>query len=261
MSGSKHALIDLTAEDDADVHRRRRRRRRTDTAKPAAPSEVIDLISDDDTPPANRASASRRGAASTSWERPAGEITCPICFCETAPDEAASLRACGHSFCSECICHYIKGRVEAGEVMATQLVCPCVEPKVCGVAMAPQDVKRGLGALADGERWERLALQRCVEAEDSLGCCPSAGCEMMFEWDPANRKFQCPLCSKSFCLVCRCEPWHQGMRCEQFQAERGDPEAADAAFASFASHQKLRQCPKCKFWVEKTSGCDAMHVR
>ena len=51
------------------------------------------------------------------------------------------------------------------------------------------------------------------------------------------------------------------MRCEQYQAERGDPEASDAAFASFAKQQHLKQCPKCQFWVEKTSGCDAMHCR
>ena len=31
------------------------------------------------------------------------------------------------------------------------------------------------------------------------------------------------------------------MRCEQYQAERGDPEAADAAFANFANSQHLKQ--------------------
>ena len=101
----------------------------------------------------------------------------------------------------------------------------------------------------------------CIEAEDDLGSCPTAGCPFAFVWDPHNRKLDCPLCKKSFCLVCRSEPWHQGKRCEEFQAERGDPEASDAAFANFAKSQKLRQCPKCKFWVEKTSGCDAMHCR
>ena len=33
----------------------------------------------------------------------------------------------------------------------------------------------------------------------------------------------------AFCLVCRCEPWHAGVRCEQYQAERGDPEFDFAA--------------------------------
>ena len=115
--------------------------------------------------------------------------------------------------------------------------------------------------------------------------CPTAGCPFVFAWEPDNRKLECPLCSKSFCLLCRAEPWHTGMRCEQFQAERGDPEASDAAFAQFASSQRLKQCaianrsspplaresnpplrpsarcPKCRWWVEKSSGCDAMHCR
>ena len=69
------------------------------------------------------------------------------------------------------------------------------------------------------------------------------------------------MCNQSFCLVCRTSPWHRGVRCEQYQAENGDPEAADATFAAFAQNQKLKQCPKCTSWVEKTSGCDAMHCR
>ena len=32
-------------------------------------------------------------------------------------------------------------------------------------------------------------------------------------------------------------------------------------FADMAKQQQLKQCPKCKFWVEKADGCDAMHCR
>ena len=32
-------------------------------------------------------------------------------------------------------------------------------------------------------------------------------------------RLECPLCAKSFCLVCRTEPWHTGMRCETWQVE------------------------------------------
>ena len=61
----------------------------------------------------------------------------------------------------------------------------------------------------------------CIEllqqAGDDLGACPSAGCPFMFAWEPDNRRLECPLCEKTFCLVCRTEPWHRGQRCEQFQ--------------------------------------------
>jgi hypothetical protein len=254
------------------------------------------------------ASATHSSSSAATWAQPRAAVTCPICFCETEPAEACVLAAsCGCAFCVDCLSTYVRGKVEAGEVTAEQLVCPAVEPRRCGVPLTPQDVQRCLPA-GQAERYDRLALQRCVEAQDDLGRanpppppaaaaaahaglrlrhrhCPTAGCPFVFAWEPDNRKLECPLCSKSFCLLCRAEPWHTGMRCEQFQAERGDPEASDAAFAQFASSQRLKQCaianrsspplaresnpplrpsarcPKCRWWVEKSSGCDAMHCR
>lgn len=205
--------------------------------------------------------ASSSSAGSSSWRRPSAPITCPVCFCDTEPDEACLLAACNHGFCTECLSTYVRGKVAAGEILADQLTCPMVEPSRCGASLVPQDVRRCLESEAEGDRYERLCLQRCVEAEDDLATCPTAGCPFMFAWEEGNRKLECPLCLKSYCLVCRAGPWHRGMRCEQYQAERGDPEASDAAFAAFAKQQKLKQCPKCKFWVEKKDGCDAMHCR
>jgi len=74
-------------------------------------------------------------------------------------------------------------------------------------------------------------------------------------------RLECPLCVKTFCLVCRTEPWHTGVRCEAWQAEHGNVEEADKMFSAFAAQQKLKQCPRCRFFVEKSSGCDAMHCR
>ena len=51
------------------------------------------------------------------------------------------------------------------------------------------------------------------------------------------------------------------MRCEQYQAEHGNVDESDKLFVAFAVQQKMRQCPKCRFWVERTSGCDAMQCR
>ena len=93
-----------------------------------------------------------------------------------------------------------------------------------------------------------------------MGVCPSPECEFMFAFDEDNRKLDCPLCKKSFCLVCRVSPWHSGVRCEQYQAEHGNVDEADKLFNAFASQQKLKQCPKCKYFVEKTMGCNAMHA-
>ncbi len=35
----------------------------------------------------------------------------------------------------------------------------------------------------------------------------------------------------------------------------------DKKFLDFAAGHKFKQCPKCKFWVEKTEGCDHMRCK
>ena len=143
-------------------------------------------------------------------------MTCPICFCEEEAAHAVELRSCGHGFCQECISQFVRTKV-AGEVLPDTLTCPCVGPQPCKRAIDSADVKGCLESDADFERYERLTLSRFIESNsDCMGTCPSAGCPFVFEFDLQNRKLQCPLCSESFCLVCRVEPWHTGVRCEQY---------------------------------------------
>ena len=150
-------------------------------------------------------------------------------MCEEAPATAVSLASCGCHFCEDCIKAYVREKVDAGNVMQSQLLCPTVEPTRCAKAIAPADIKRCLDTDAAAARYERLTLQRAVEMGDDMGTCPTAGCTFMFVFDKDNRKLECPMCNQSFCLVCRTSPWHRGVRCEQYQAENGDPEAAVVA--------------------------------
>ena len=177
------------------------------------------------------------------WLRPANPSDCPICLCEFEVDEGVVLTACSHEFCETCITTYVQNKVKDGEVLPQQMSCPHAEPKPCGVSLSPSDILQCLPDKVDQERFQRLSLQRsflltapartraqityilfvvsclrrklsrvflcasCVESGEDMGCCPTAGCPFSFVWDEDNRKLSCPVCSKSFCLVCRCEPW------------------------------------------------------
>ena len=223
--GKRAMFVDLTGDDSPPPK----------SSRPSfgAASAPIDLDSDDELPFSTHggggggggATASIHGAAGSSasthsaaagWLRPLSEVTCPICMCETAPEEGVVLSGCEHAFCEDCIVTYVTGKVTEGQVMPEQLRCPSVDPK-CGESLSPADVARCLKEPEAVARYERLALQRCVEADEGMGCCPTAGCEFMFAFDMDNRKLECPLCNKSFCLVCRTEPWHTGVRCEAWR--------------------------------------------
>jgi hypothetical protein len=219
-------------------------------------------------PPPGR--GSKNNNASTLFQRPTSSGDCPICFCEFTTDDGVLVGDCGHGFCQDCFSQYVKGKVGEGQVLSTQLVCPHVggdgaNGSKCGTALAQRDILACLDKQEDRDRYLRLSLSRAVDEQDNMGCCPTAGCSFQFEWDEDNRKLDCPLCQKTYCLVCRTGPWHTGMRCEQNQQQREEAGEADggedADFQKFARSQKLKQCPKCKFWVEKSMGCDAMHCR
>jgi len=123
---------------------------------------TIDLVSSDDEesqprkrqcsqPTDDRNRAAAGAGSSSAWLLPQSEIVCPICLCETAPGEAAVLIGCSHAFCLDCISTYVRGKVEAGEVLPESLACPCVDPR-CARPLAPQDVHRCL----DAEQGEEL---------------------------------------------------------------------------------------------------------
>lgn len=249
LSGSATQPIDL---DDADAD--------AGSGSMAAGSTASSTAGPSISSTTGPSSSTADPSPSGEWLRPAAEVTCPICMTETPPAEAASLEGCKHTFCEDCIGQYVSGKVLEGQVLPDQLRCPSVDPK-CGETIVPADVARCLKEPGAVARYERLTLQRCIEAADGMGVCPSPGCEFMFAFDEDNRKLDCPLCKESFCLVCRVSPWHSGVRCETYQAEHGNVDEADKLFNAFASQQKLKQCPKCKYFVEKTSGCDAMHCR
>ena len=206
--------------------------------------------------------------------RPKESGNCAICFCEYTSTDGIVLQGCNHSFCIECISIYIRGKAKDGEVTPSHMKCPSIDPEVCGKPIAQSDVLTCLESEADRDRYLRLSLDRCIDNDpEGMGCCPTAGCSFLFAWDPENRKLDCPLCRKTYCLVCRVGPWHAGIRCYQYQHDQkakgkseggggsGGDDESDKAFQKFASKQKLKQCPRCRFWVEKDHGCDAMHCR
>ena len=76
----------------------------------------------------------------------------------------------------------------------------------------------------------------------------------MCSYDKNEFHLNCPMCKKSYCLQCKTE-WHEGMNCEEYQRTKNKDEN-DVKFEEYAKGSKLKQCPKCKRWVEKVSGCD-----
>ena len=89
---------------------------------------------------------------------------------------------------------------------------------------------------------------------DEITFCPTAGCNYMCSYDKKEFHLECPKCKKSYCLQCKTE-WHKDMTCQEYQRSVNKDEN-DTKFEEYIKGNRLKQCPKCKRWVEKVSGCD-----
>jgi hypothetical protein len=140
---------------------------------------VVDLTVDAEEPKEPRTSA-----CSHEWARPEKAITCPICFCDYEPAESVRLSACGHDFCVDCIMTLVQSKVKSGEVLPGQIVCPCIEPVKCGIALAVGDIQLCLPEPSERERYDRLTLQRCIEDGEDLGKAP---CTALQRYESSRR--------------------------------------------------------------------------
>jgi len=105
---------------------------------------------------------------------------------------------------------------------------------------------------------ENISLNHLAENNsDEITFCPTAGCNYMCSYDKNEFHLNCPKCKKEYCLQCKTE-WHKNMTCQEYQRSKNKDEN-DAKFEEYAKGSKLKQCPKCKRWVEKVSGCD--HIK
>ena len=70
---------------------------------------------------------------------------------------------------------------------------------------------------------------------------------------------QCPACRRMFCPKCKV-PWHPRVKCEEYQ-KLNKRKREDLLMTRLAEDRKWKRCPKCKFYVERSSGCHHIACR
>eukprot|EP00301_Raphidiophrys_heterophryoidea_P022535 c6668_g1_i2.p1 GENE.c6668_g1_i2~~c6668_g1_i2.p1 ORF type:complete len:772 (-),score=118.69 c6668_g1_i2:161-2293(-) len=181
----------------------------------------------------------------------APEITCTICF---EPVKQLFPLACRHTACRECLATYV-----FGEIAERRVPVKCPMPN-CGVELTQEDCQ-DLATAKDFDKMQRFLLEGVVmKNPEQFCCCPTPGCDNIFAQDSSTPDFVCDKCQKRYCLRCRVD-WHSGVSCEDYQKWLVENGKGDQGFNEYVSGMRLKQCPMCKFWVEKSMGCDHMTCR
>ncbi|XP_078584924.1 E3 ubiquitin-protein ligase RNF19A-like [Branchiostoma floridae x Branchiostoma japonicum] len=112
----------------------------------------------------------------------------------------------------------------------------------------------------------RLKFQRyLVEAnrEPHVKTCPRCSEPMTVDkrlvskkdWPPEEAMVKCKECSMVWCFPCHA-PWHEGVNCRLYQ--KGDKLLKVWAKEECQGQVNAQKCPKCKIYIQRTSGCDHM---
>lgn len=178
---------------------------------------------------------------------------CVICMEEIDIDFIYKLSGCGHdSFCRECMSSYLIDQVQSRNT------CKCPIPD-CKAEIARDDLEFLLEKKYI-DLYEQFALESVIvkNPQNFLNCF-TPGCDYVFFYDrDVDTDFQCPKCTKRYCLKCKVE-YHSGSTCEQYQQWAIENGTTDDAFEEYKERSDGKNCPNCSNFIERTQGCSHMN--
>lgn len=199
--------------------------------------------------PATRVNPPRQAKASV-WQTavpaqtaaPADSSSALQCMgCLEVLDGDFYIRApCSHLYCGTCLARFFTVATTDGGVFPASC---CVEP----IPLA--DAHRFLPAEVV-TRYEMMQLETDTQAADRRYCYVKACGSFIPPADFAGDRATCRSCPAQTCILCRAAA-HDGV-C----ADDSAPDEIRALVAANGLHWK--QCPRCKNWREKMSGCPHM---
>lgn len=185
--------------------------------------------------------------------QPQPDMNCGICLENFALSDYVPLTNCCCVFDTMCINKYLNLEIQQRKF---PIKCPG-----CGSELNEQDINDRVDPNIRENYLEYNFKKFVGEHSNEYSCCPTPDCRNVFI---ANNQdvFDCALCRKKYCLACKVN-YHTGMTCEKFRESEINKKTqnADNQFMNFVRGTNYKQCPNCKFWVEKSSGCNHMVCR
>ncbi|XP_048133192.1 uncharacterized protein LOC115746698 isoform X2 [Rhodamnia argentea] len=187
--------------------------------------------------------------------KPDASIICEICIEPRTNSDLFHIKGCNHTYCVDCVTKYVASKLQDN---VTHIDCPVsgcgglLEPEYCRSILSPE--------LFD--RWGN-ALCEALILEGERFYCPFKDCSALLINDGGVvvRESECPNCRRLFCAECRV-PWHAGVECQEFQEmKEGERGREDIMLMKLAEKKHWRRCPKCRFFVQKISGCAFVKCR
>lgn len=182
------------------------------------------------------------------------EFFCPIC-CEDNLTETFSLE-CGHEYCIGCYRHYIKDRINHGNIIS------CMD---CSLALKNGDIDQVMGGASSAKLMDSSIKSFIRKHSNNYKWCPYTDCKCIIHLRDtlslqeysrlhASRFVTCNM-AHSFCFGCGFEI-HAPADCRVTDqwVKKARLECENLNWV--LSHTK--ECPQCSVNIEKNGGCNHM---
>nr|GMD05319.1 probable E3 ubiquitin-protein ligase RNF144A-B [Ipomoea batatas] len=179
---------------------------------------------------------------------------CEIC-CDAKPmSDIFRIKACKHSYCSDCVSKFVASKLQQN---FSQINCPVsgcagvLEPHNCRSILPPQVF----------DRWGDALCEALLLASEKFYC-PFKDCSaLLIDEKMEVVESECPECHRLFCAKCKV-PWHAGIACSEFQKlHESEREKDDILLVNVANEKQWMRCPDCRVYVERVSGCPFVMCR
>lgn len=182
---------------------------------------------------------------------------CDICVEDKSLHDSFSIKGCCHFYCSDCVRKYVDSKIQEN---VTRITCPV---SGCDGVLELEDCRAVL-PLEVSNRWGDALCESLISGSAKLYC-PFKDCSAGLIMDDVDVsgivESECPSCRRLFCAQCKV-PWHSGVECGEFQnLHKDEREKEDIMLMQLAKNNKWRRCPRCKIYVERSSGCLFMRCR
>ena len=170
---------------------------------------------------------------------------CSICGDNITKDDLQKFKLkCKHFFCGDCYYNYIKEKINNNKFL--DINCP---EKDCEQIFDSNMIVNIL--IQDKElldKYNKLIKRNQIMLDPNKQLCPFPDCES-YAKKGKNKYVKCILNKHQFCFICL-KNWHNDIPCKDSTLSN--------SLNILENSNKVKRCPKCKFFIEKGEGCNHM---